>query len=113
MKKVKSIKIEEFEKGVPQNSPSKITLKSSKSGRKRKLTIQNDGGTWTKPKEKRLSIIIRDNLFTDKPEVTIELRNGKIAEMTFLDLCDIADIMRHHKDLGMNLMCETRVIDDK
>lgn len=113
MKKVKSIKTEEFDKGVPQNFPSKITLKSSKSGRKRKLTIQNNGGSWTEPKKKRLSITIRDSLFTDKPEVTIELRSGKIAEMTFLDLCDITDIMKHQKDLGMNLMCETRVMDDK
>jgi len=111
MKKIKTIKIEEFEGGSLQNTPSKITLKRSRY--KRKITIRNDGGNWVNPKAKRVSIVIRDSIKTEKPEVSIEVRGGQLVSMSFLDLCDIYDIMKHQKDLGLNLTTETRVVENE
>jgi hypothetical protein len=112
MKKT-SIKIVEIDSKTKKElgSPSKITLKEYKKA-KRKLTIRNNGEGWVQPKAKRISITIRDSIINPegKPEVTMKLREGNEVSMTFLDLCDIYEIMKHTKDLGMNLMDETEVI---
>ena len=92
--------------------PSKIIMKTSGEGLNfcRKFKIKNDGGLWIEPKKTRLSFRVYDiNNTLGKPEVTITLRDGKEAVMSFLDLADLRDILVHMKDLEVNYFNDTIV----
>jgi hypothetical protein len=106
--KKKTIRIKE----IGENLPSKITLKQKGENldEVRVLEIRNDGGNWTHPNEMRIKVKLRDSAnTTGKPEVSIKLRDGSKAQMSFLDLCDLRDILTHEKDLGLNLFNKTEV----
>jgi hypothetical protein len=110
----KKIRIKEF---CPKNKddlrlPSKIIMKTSGEGLNfcRKFKIKNDGGLWTIPDKTRLSFKVYDiNNTLDKPEVTITLSDGKKITMSFLDLCNLRDILVHMKDLNVNYFNDTVV----
>ena len=92
--------------------PSKIIMKTSGKGVNfcRKFKIKNDGGSWIEPKKTRLSFEVYDSVNQlGKPEVTIKLRDGKEAVMSFLDLADLRDILVHMKDLEVNYFNDTIV----
>ena len=115
MKKKTVVKIKELDPKTKEDLdlPSKITMTESGKGLDyyRKIKIQNDGGSWTNPKEKRLSLKLYDSCNSSgKPEVTIKLRNGSTISMSFLDMCNLFDILAHSKDLGLNLFNDTELV---
>jgi len=94
--------------------PSKIIMKKSGEGLNfcRKFKIKNDGELWTNPTETRLTIKVYDSSNTlGKPEVTIKLRDGNEVTMSFLDMCNLRDILVHIPDLDVNYFNETVVAD--
>lgn len=92
--------------------PSKIILKESGEGLNycRKIKIKNNGGLWTVPDETRLIVKLYDsNNKLGKAEVIVTLRDGSKVEMSFLDLCNLRDILSHTRDLGLNLFNDTEI----
>jgi hypothetical protein len=92
------------------NLRSKIIMKTSGEGLDfcRKFKIKNDGGGWTDPYKTRLSFKVHDSSNTlGKPEIAIKLGGGKEVTMSFLDLCNLRDILVHTQDLGQNLFTDT------
>lgn len=76
----------------------------------RKFKIKNDGGGWNDPYKTKLSFKVYDSNNTlGKPEIAIKLGDGKEVTMSFLDLCDLRDILVHIKDLGQNFFNDTVV----
>jgi hypothetical protein len=110
MKKKIKIKEVDSDSKYDLNLPSKIIMKTWGKGLDyaRELKLKNNGGLWVRPAERKISITIYDSLNTiGKPEVTIKLQNRSIVSMSFLDLCNLRDILVHTKDLGLNLFNET------
>jgi hypothetical protein len=94
--------------------PSKLIMKESGEGLNfcRKFKIKNDGELWTNPTQTRLSVKVYDSANTlGKPEVIIKLMDGSEVVMSFLDMCNLRDILVHIPDLGVNYFNETVVVD--
>lgn len=94
--------------------PSKLIMKESGEGLNfcRKFKIKNDGELWTNPTQTRLSVKVYDSAnILGKPEVTIKLMDGSEVVMSFLDMCNLRDILVHIPDLGVNYFNETVVVD--
>jgi hypothetical protein len=94
--------------------PSKIIMKTSGEGSNfcRKFKIKNDGGLWTNPTKTRLSIEVYSGCNTlGKPEVAINLHDGREVTMSFLDMAYLRDILVHMPDLGLDYFNDTKVIE--
>lgn len=102
----KTIRIDDVDKeGNNMGTPSKLSLKIT--GDKRKLKLRNDGGTWVEKNRPRMAIILDES-----ERVVVRLENGDHLSMSFLDLCNMRDILTHVEDLGMtNTFGKTRVIE--
>jgi hypothetical protein len=114
----KSILVEEYDHKTGQSEGcfSKITLKRKGKGvdEKRIIKLKNHGGTWVNKYETRAKAVIYDqNNTKNKPEVTITLQSGNVLEMSFLDLCNIKDLVAHERELGANMFGATRKIGEQ
>ena len=112
----KKIRIKEIDPKTKEDleTPSKIIMKTSGEGLNfcRKFKIKNDGGLWTNPDETRLSFKVYDPSNTlGKPQVTIKLQDGRKVVMSFLDLCNLRDILVHIPDLQVTYFNDTIVVE--